>query len=283
MTTSYQKIIANLVRWGQTADCLRAALMVGSQAREDHPADQYSDLDVILIVDNPDYFVLADDWLKEIGTVHISFSESTFAGGKERRVLFDGALDVDFIFLQQDTPQRLRDVLEDDSIAILRRGYRMLIDHMALQSALPQWEPKNNPGAVFAEQDYINLVNDFWYHCVWAAKKIKRGELWVAKSCVDGYLKQKLLSMIECQAHALHGWGYDTWHSGRFMEQWAEPWVVEKLRGCFADYCEAEIQSALLATMELFRSVAVEAAQRLSYPYPENVDGYASAWVATAF
>lgn len=283
MMQSFQGIIDNLARWGQTTNRVHAALIVGSQAREDHPADQYSDLDLILIVNDPNYFVLSDDWLREIGTFHVSFSEPTFAGGKERRVLFDGALDVDFIFLHQDTPERLMETLEDDSIAILRRGYRILIDNIALQSVIPQREPQLSPDTLLPEQDFINLVNDFWYHSIWAAKKIKRGEIWVAKSCVDSYMKQKLLSVIEYHAHALHGREYDTWHGGRFIEEWAEPWIVDKLQVCFSDYYETNIKSTLLSTMGLFRSVAVEAAQRLNYHYPMAADEYVTGWVEAAF
>ena len=37
--------------------------------------------------------------------------------------------------------------------------------------------------------------------------------------------------------------------------------------------------SALLATMRLFRSLAVEIANKLNYLYPKKADEYASAWV----
>jgi len=62
------------------------------------------------------------------------------------------------------------------------------------------------------------MVNDFWFHTVWAAKKILRGETWVAAMCVNGYLKSNLLRVMEIDARAR---GEDPWHAGRFMEKWA--------------------------------------------------------------
>lgn len=48
-----------------------------------------------------------------------------------------------------------------------------------------------------SESEFLNLTNDFYFHNIWAAKKLLRGELWSAKMCVDAYLKNYLLKMIE--------------------------------------------------------------------------------------
>ena len=87
---------------------------------------------------------------------------------------------------------------------------------------------------------------------------------------------------MECHAHVENGLEYDTWHNGRFLEEWAADWIVKKLAGCFAQYEELDIKRALLNTMDLFRRVAVETADRLFYTYPKEADEYASAWVNQA-
>lgn len=60
----YKNIIQNFILWGSNNDNLKAAMIIGSQAREDHPADDVSDLDLIMIVDHPSYFIHSDEWLK---------------------------------------------------------------------------------------------------------------------------------------------------------------------------------------------------------------------------
>lgn len=103
------------------------------------------------------------------------------------------------------------------------------------------------------------------FHTVWAEKKIRRGELWRAIMCVDGYLKAKLIIIIEMYEHCIHGTAYDTWHNGRKAEQWAEPFIVDKHGDCFSHYDADDLLSALTATRELFLTLAKECASSYGY------------------
>ena len=95
-------------------------------------------------------------------------------------------------------------------------------DRPAVQAQKPTPIPSS-------EAEYLNIVNDFWFHTVWTAKHLRRGELWWAKSCCDGYLKNLLLRMLEFHARATKGPDFDTWMSGRFLETWADPRAVAAL------------------------------------------------------
>ena len=264
---------------GNNNDELYAALIIGSQARSDHPADEFSDLDVILIVDNPDSFLHSDEWLEQLGFFHISFIENTFDGAQERRILFDDALDVDFVICSKST---LENTLKNGGADILRNGYRILIDKIDLKHMLPPSFTENARYKLLSEQEFSNLVNDFWYHAIWAAKKLMRGELWTAKLCIDNYMKWKLLTLIECHAHIINGLEYNTWHNGRFIEEWAEGWIIQKFSDCYAHYERDDIKRSLLATMDLFRLIALEIADKLNYKYPTKADGYSTNWVIKA-
>ncbi len=97
------------------------------------------------------------------------------------------------------------------------------------------------------------------------------------------YMKHLLLRMIEWHTRATNGWDYDTWHHGRFLERWADPRAVKGLRDAYAHYDEEEeeeeeedVRRALLATMDLFRWLAIETAEQLSYPHPTLADEHAT-------
>ncbi len=45
---AYEQLIERFIVWAQTQDDLRAAIVIGSRARADRPADKWSDLDVII-------------------------------------------------------------------------------------------------------------------------------------------------------------------------------------------------------------------------------------------
>ena len=275
----YDGILRRLAQWGGSHEALYGAVIIGSQAREDHPADEYSDLDMILVVDEPDGFLWSDDWLQELGEPRISFVEDSLGGSKERRVLFEGALDVDFvIFSREDFCRAAKEL----GAGILERGCRVLVDKMGLEALLAPAGASAGGGGLLTEAEFQNLVQDFWYHGVWTAKKLLRGELWTAKDCVDNYMKRKLLALAECYARAVHGPSYDTWHSGRFLEEWAEEWFVRYLSNLYARYDRREVEHALLATMDLFRRMGREAAAKLGYAYPAEADAYSTAWVKRA-
>ena len=279
MTSNFQVIVNNFLRWGEACNNLYAALLIGSQVRQDHQADEYSDLDIVMIVDDPAYFLMSDHWLKEIGDFHVSFVEDTIGGGKERRVLFDDALDVDFVML----PLSKDNMLDDgEAITILERGYHILIDKIGLKGKITPLNAARRSVVMLTEQEFINIVNDFWYHSVWTLKKLKRGELWTAKFCMDSYMKWKILSIVECHARAIHGMDYHIWHNGRFLEEWAEEWIVEKLSICFSRYNKEDIKIALQSTMNLFREIAIEVAEKLHFQYPKEADRYAAEWVAVS-
>ncbi|MGC9395006.1 MAG: aminoglycoside 6-adenylyltransferase [Anaerolineae bacterium] len=270
ITIAYEQLIGRFIQWAQTEDNIRAALVIGSRARTDHPADEWSDLDIIILADNPEPYWATADWLHNVGVPWLTFVEPLHDGrGFERRVLFEGGLDVDFVpspvtfFRQMLDTELLPDVAE-----LLHRGARFLVDKEGFAERIKQIPVLPSHYHPPAESEFLNLVHDFWYHTVWTAKKLRRGELWTAKSCCDSYLKQLLRRMLEWHTRARRGASVDTWMSGRFLEEWADARAVAALPAIFAHYDEADVWRALLATMELFHWLALETAEALGYTSP---------------
>jgi len=271
MTKKYQAIIENIVRWGKSSEKIFAAVIIGSQSRTENPADDYSDLDIILFVDDPKYFLETEHWLENIGKPRITFIEGTIAGQKERRILFENALDVDFVILPKEI---INSAVVSEAITIFTSGYEILVDKIGLSGILSKLNMMKEPVKLLSEKEFQNTVNDFWYHTVWTLRKLKRGEIWTAIMCLNSHIKQRLLRIIENYAKLTHGPGYNTWHNGRFIEEWTEPWINEKLRFCFSNYNDENCRTALLATMDLFRKVAEESAALAGFHYPKDADEY---------
>jgi aminoglycoside 6-adenylyltransferase len=129
---------------------------------------------------------------------------------------------------------------------------------------LPEASPFQQP----SETVFLNAVNDFWYHTVWTAKHLRRGELWWAKSGCDDHLKGLLRQVLEWHTHAMHSSASDTWMRGRFLEEWADPRAVKELAKTFAHYDKRDITLALVKTMDLFRWLSKETADQWKYSYP---------------
>lgn len=266
---AYEQLIARFVRWAQSEENIRAAVVIGSLVRTDHPADEWADLDVIIVASDPTPYLSSPDWVATLGNPWLTFLEPTADGrNMERRVLYEGGLDVDFAMVPLDLVLRLeREGFPPETLDGFRRGARFLVDKDNLKRILalvPSTTPKTQPPS---QTEFNENVNNFWYHAVWTAKHLRRGELWWAKGGSDGHLKSLLRQMLEWHARALKGPGHDTWLRGRFLEEWADPRAVKELRSCFAHYEREDIWKALLATMDLFRWVAKETAVKSGCAY----------------
>lgn len=272
-----QQLLTRIISCCEENEEVRALILIGSQVRAEFHADAYSDLDLIMIVNDISRFIQSNDWVDEIGRHHVSFIEQTIGGQEERRILFDDALDVDFVLISEAIAQAA--LASKDALSILSKGYKFLVNKENI--TIPDQDIINtgeyeHPSA----SEYINVVNDFWYHTIWTAKKLLRGELWAANFCVNNYMKQKLLWMIEHYEHTIHGSNYNTWYGGRFIDTWADDNVKERLAKAFSNYNATDLASALIETMDLFRIIAVKVGHTYKYNYPVHADEYCTSWVS---
>lgn len=281
----YERIVERFVHWADTVADIRAAAIIGSRARTDHPADVWADLDIIILATDPNGLAHDPAWAARLGDVWIAFVEPTPGGDAvERRILFAGGLDVDFAFFPVE---HVGDAsFRDTARAVIVRGARVLVDKdgelgrlsaelAAGEATAPSSAVEEVPRAALPLPDaatVAQVAGDFWYHAVWTAKHLRRGELWWAKGGCDGHMKELLRVALEWDA-ASHG--RDPWFRGRFLEEWADPGAVTRLREAFAPYDEREVWRALGVTMDLFGDVVQRACRRLGVPYPDDVEAHA--------
>jgi aminoglycoside 6-adenylyltransferase len=261
VNTRMELVEAAVTSWAHEQVDVRAAVVVGSQARTETPADRWSDLDVILVVDDPEPYATDPSWVAEFGEPVLTFLEPTAVGAeREWRVLYETGEDVDFPLIPVAALERL-DAIEGVS-QLLARGYRVLLDEIGLAERLRVVARGAREASPPSERGLTELASDFWYHALWAAKKLRRGEVFVAKGCVDGYLKARLVTLLEWHARAVDP-SLDTWHDGRFLERWADPGALAALESAYARYDVRDVARALWATVHLFQGIEEETARRL--------------------
>ena len=258
-------IAAAVADWAREREDVRAAVVVGSQARTEPPADRWSDLDVILVVDDPQPFVDDEAWVREFGAPVLTFVEPTGFGERvERRVLYEGGEDVDFPLLRASEWQALAEL--PAARLLVSRGHRVLYDELGLEPVLagvraPEPAPLPDDAAL------RELASDFWYHALWTARKLRRGEVYTALGGLDGYLKDRLVVLLGWHARAVDP-DADTWHGGRFLERWADPGALAALERAFAHYDLRDAARALWETIDLWQAVEEETARRLGLDVP---------------
>ena len=258
VNTRMDLLAAAIADWAREREDVRAVVVVGSQARTDTPADRWSDLDAVLFVDDPARLVDDEHWVGEFGTPVLTFLEPTAIGERiERRVLYEHGEDVDFPLVDA---AKWRDLLPTATV-VLGRGYRVLYDELGIEERLQKLEPPAAPAPPDAAA-FRQLASDFWYHALWTAKKLRRGEVYTAIGCLDGYLKDRLVTLLEWHARAVDP-TVDTWHDGRYLERWADPGALAALERAYAHYDLRDVARALWETIDLFQGLEEETARRL--------------------
>jgi len=198
---AYEHIIERFVAWARIQPDIRAAIVVGSRARaEDHPADEWADLDIMVFTTAPRRYLQQTDWMASIGNVWVSTRNYTVGGDPEWLTTFEDGLDVDFVFssyrnmsvrvnallLRRRLPWLMR--LLPKSVAgqmehgaslaaqVLGRGVRVLLDKDNLgertRRALGQ-PPSPRPPT---ETEFAQTVHRFWALAERKARKICRGK-----------------------------------------------------------------------------------------------------------
>jgi aminoglycoside 6-adenylyltransferase len=272
----YEQIERNFFSWAQTVEDIRAAFIVGSRVREDHPADEWSDLDIIFYTTEQNHYLSNQEWLSNFGDICTSFIYETDGGEPECLTLFNGGWQVDFVI---NTLDNLNYMVKNKIIPNnFYRGVKVLIDkdHIA-KYIMPQYSkpPQENP---ISEDKFLQSVNMFWFLALYSAKQILRNELWVVK-VRDGNMKQLLLQMIEWHEKAVNGAEYDTWHAGRFLCEWASKETQIELQNSFGHFDRIDSWKALIATINLFRRLSHEIVEIKNFSYLYDLEKSVYEWI----
>jgi molybdopterin-guanine dinucleotide biosynthesis protein A len=258
--TRAELLVAAVADWAEGNPDVKALLLVGSQARVDMPADRWSDVDLVVLLEDPAPYTADVAWIREFGTPLVTFLEATLDGHWERRVLYDTGEDVDFVLFPVSVLDRLE--TSENAGALLRRGYRVLVDRIGLEEQLRRFVERATVPATTTQSNLDELASDFWYHVLWTAKKLRRGEVFTAIECLDGYMMARLVALMELHAKAVDP-SVDTWRAGRFVERWGDPGALVALEFAFARYSVRDVARGLWETIDLFQGLEEETAKRL--------------------
>lgn len=264
-------LLDRIVPWASGEETVRAVAELGSRTRGD--VDEWADMDLLLLVRDKERITDSDEWIAEIGDYWVAVRHpGPFDDLPVRQVLFDGGLDFDIVPIEAGT---LAERLADPGIAFaLTGGYggglRIVLDKDGeLAEADLRAQTPSDDGAAVTRHTFDFVVGDFLFQVVWAAKHLRRGELWAAKDDVDCYMKADLVRLLEWEA-LTRGEGERVRSGGRYLEKWTTPEILDRLPGTFPGYDARQVADALLALMDLFGDVGERVAARLGFEYPQT-------------
>lgn len=269
------ELFNKIKNWLANKSDIKAAILVGSDARIDHPSDKYSDYDIEIYTDEFENYARDEKWLGEFGKIWVNVRDKTDEGFPTRLVIYEKSIKVDFSLRPVSYLTKL--IKTGFLPNYYQLGYEFLTDRDSYKETFMALKFAPNEKDL-DPKEFRRVVEEFWFEIWHIAKYLKRNDLWVAKFR-DGCAKEFLLKMIEWHAKSINGVNFNTWHQGRFMNEWTDKQTWNDLKTCFGQFDAENSWKALLSTMSVFRRLAKEAAQNLKYQYPEKIDLFISQWV----
>ena len=269
MESPNQLLLERIKDWSTASDNVVALIMTGSHARRDDKVDQLSDLDLEIIADHPDELAADNGWLSQFGKVLVS---QAFNEGQEyptRLVFYEGGAKVDFTLA---STKRLTDMVHTRKLdSLYERGYNVIVDKRGVTKNLPAATGQFPKAAPPTQQEFTAAVEEFWFEAAHIPRYLARDELWVAKFR-DWTMKENLLNMLEWHAVATSGVPIDVWYIGSHMKDWVAPEIWRELHDVYSRFDSKDSWRGLLATINLFRRLATETAERSGLDYSKGID-----------
>ena len=74
------------------------------------------------------------------------------------------------------TPEQFADKIKNGVAQwIMNRGYYVMYDSGRFTELIRQYVSNGHSAPEISETEYVNIVNDFYFHNIWACEKLKRG------------------------------------------------------------------------------------------------------------
>ena len=277
MNTDPDALLASIVRWAEESPNIVTLILTGSRARLGASVDEFSDLDVEVIADDPTELIRNDAWLSRFGRIWVYLPAVKGQRYETRLVFYEGGTKVDFSLCGRERLSAMVEaqVLDD----LYERGHRVLVDKAGITSNLPpatgEFPGKRLPG----QEEFAAVVNEFWFEAAHIPRYLLRDELWVAKFR-DWTMKTLLLTMLEWHAIASSDQNVDVWHIGTHMMDWVDEATWNDIHTIFSGFDARESWHGLLATARLFRRLARETAAAADLEYPAEADKSISGYIA---
>lgn len=253
-----------ILEWANAQPGIRAIVVTGSRSRHDGSVDEWSDLDVQLIVNDPGQFTTNHDWIYTIGDVWICFAPENDPAVPNRLVWYRGGKKIDYSFHRVDDVYQQIDTqtLSDE----YQRGYEVLLDKDNLFSKLPPSPNRFPPQPAPTQAEFTYAVEQFWFEGIHVGQFLRRREVWVVKFR-NWNMKLDLLKMMEWHARVTHTEPVNTWLIGKKIAEWTDAGTWKAIHGIWSGYDVYGNWHALLNLLELFSRLSREVAECLGYDY----------------
>lgn len=265
--------LKQIISWAENNPDIRAVLLTSSLVNPYAPVDNFSDLDIELVFENQKEYQTDKTWIYLFGEpVSMVEEDDTYFDGKHamKMVLYKDHVKVDFKLYQKSefVKEVQKETLPDDWDV----GYKVLVDkdHLTKDIKPPTYQSVmiQQP----TEQQFQQLMNDFWWDTTYVAKCLKREDLFYAKFMSEDVIRTDyLVPLIEWYIASFHNWKNITTNKhGRLFKKYLSAKLWTQVEATFSGSSIEDNWHALHTTADLVHELGTALAEKLNFKYPQK-------------
>lgn len=274
MTARHERQLEAIRQWATANEDIRVMLLTSSLVNPAAPVDQFSDLDIELVVKDLPSFLKDDSWVANFGDVLavVVENEDAFDGlYAMRMVMYNDISKVDFRLYS--IPRFREDVAKPSLPEDWDVGYKVLIDKDGLTTGMPPPSYASTLVQKPSNERFQTKMLDYWWDMECAAKCLCRDELFYAKYVLEVVMRSgNLQVLLEWYTGLQHNWQVSTNKNGRLFKKFLSPDMWKKVEATCSGSDMDDNWRALLAFADLGSEIGPEIAQKLGYTYPAELE-----------
>ena len=266
-------VLQDVIKFAENNKNIEALLITSSMANPKAETDIFSDLDVVIVTDNPKIFVNNKDWCNQFGEIMVSFNDNFKLEGitsYTSLVLYKDYIRIDFSIWPTEL---LKKIAEYNKLpAFLDIGYEVLYDKNNLTTELNEASNQAYQTNQPTKSEYERVVNNFWWDITYIAKYLWRDQFYFAKY-MDYFIKYNLLQpMVEWLIGVENNWEVNPGKQGSNFKKHLNDKLWQELMATFSGSDFQENWDSTFKMMDFFSKTAKKVAYRLRFEYPQNLE-----------
>ncbi len=268
-----ERVLEDIIKFAKQNPDIEALLITSSMANPRVETDIFSDLDVVLVTEEPKSLLKDKSWINNFGEVMVAFNDNfkleditTYTSLN----IFQDYIRIDFSIWPVVLVKKVSEY--DELPAFLDIGYQVLYDENNITAKLI--EPTHNAYQTKkpTQEEYDRVVNNFWWDITYIAKYLWRDQFYFAKY-MDYFIKYNLLKqMIEWLIGVDNHWQVNPGKQGSNFKKHLDDKLWEELKETFSGGNIEDNWESTFKMMDFFSKISKKVAYRLRFEYPQSLE-----------
>ncbi|MFB1051984.1 aminoglycoside 6-adenylyltransferase [Paraliobacillus sp. JSM ZJ581] len=268
-----QEMMDLILKVAKNDERIRAVYMNGSRTNPNAPKDIFQDYDIVYVVKETASFIKNEKWINQFGDLLIMQEPDKIDQFNNIDIDFDRSYGYLMLFsdgnridLHIEIKEKMLDTYVDDKLTL------QLLDK---DNCLPEIHgPTDIDYRVKrpTELHFIGCCNEFWWCLQNVAKGIWRDELPYAKQMFERPVRDALDEMVSWWIGTNNNFKVSTGKMGKHFKDYLPEQYWEMYKDTYSDGNYENFWDSIFIACDLFRELAKDVAQSLSYTYLSDED-----------